>query len=212
MMAEIKWLGHSCFRIRGREAVILTDPAGPITGYVLDRQQANIVTVSHDHPGHNALELLEPGYRAITGPGEYEISEVFIHGVRTYHDAEHGARLGKNTVYAIELEDLVICHLGDLGHVLTEDQIAQLGPIDILLVPVGGGPTLNAAQAVEVIGQLEPAVVIPMQYQTDAGDREREPLDRFLKEVGVADATPRDRLAIRKSELGESMQIVVLRP
>lgn len=211
-MAEIRWLGHACFRIRGREAVILMDPVGPESGYDIGTQQADIVTISHDHPGHNALDLVEPGYRALTGPGEYEIRDVFIHGIRTYHDAEGGARLGKNTVYLVELEDLVIGHLGDLGHVLSAEQAAELSSVDILLVPVGGGPVLNAAQAAEVIGQLDPAVVIPMQYRTEAGDHDRDPLDRFLKEVGAVGVTPVDRFTVRKSDLGETMQVVVLQP
>ncbi|HUZ01905.1 MAG TPA: MBL fold metallo-hydrolase [Thermomicrobiaceae bacterium] len=211
-MAEIKWLGHACFRIRGREVAILTDPAGPESGYAIGPQQAEIVTVSHDHPGHRALDLVQPGYRLISGPGEYEIHEVFIRGVRTDHDAEGGARAGKNTAYVIEVDDLVVCHLGDLGHVLSEEQAAAMNSVDVLLVPIGGGPTIGATQAAEVIGQLEPTVVIPMQYRTERGDLERDPLERFLKEVGVTEFTPLDRVTIRKSDLGETMRVVVLRP
>lgn len=211
-MAEIKWLGHACFRIRGREATILTDPAGPDSGYAIGPQEAEIVTVSHDHPGHRALELVRPGFRLIKGPGEYEIHEVFIRGIRTDHDAEGGARLGRNTAYVIEVDDLVVCHLGDLGHVLSEEQAAAMNAVDVLLIPVGGGPTIGATQAAEVIGQVEPSVVIPMQYRTEQGDHERDPLERFLKEVGVTDWAPLDRATIRKADLGETMQVIVLRP
>ncbi|MDI3340545.1 MAG: MBL fold metallo-hydrolase [Sphaerobacter sp.] len=211
-MPEIKWLGHACFRIRGREAVVLMDPVGPATGYTLPLQQADIVTVSHDHPGHTALERVRPGCRVIAGPGEYEIREVFIQGIRTYHDAEGGKRHGKNTVYTVEIDDLVICHLGDLGHTLDEAQAAALNGVDVLLVPVGGGPTLDAATAAEVIGQIEPAVVIPMQFRTAQGDAERDPVDRFLNAMGATSVTPRDRITLRKADLGEALEVVVLQP
>ena len=211
-MPEIKWLGHACFRIRGRDAVVLMDPVGPETGYRLPLQQADIVTVSHDHPGHNAVDRVRPGYRLITGPGEYEIREVFIQGVRTYHDSEGGKRLGKNTVYTVEIDDLVICHLGDLGHTLSESEAAALNGVDVLLVPVGGGPTLDASGAAEVIGQIEPSVVIPMQFRTPEGDHDRDPVDRFLKAMGAAAVEPRDRVSIRTSDLGETVEVVLLQP
>jgi L-ascorbate metabolism protein UlaG (beta-lactamase superfamily) len=213
-MPEIKWLGHGCFRFRGREAVILMDPVPPESGYDIGYQHADIVTVSHNHPWHIALDRVQPGFRAVTGPGEYEIHEVFITGIRTYHDAEGGKRRGYNTIYLIEAEDLVICHLGDVGHVLTEGQAEGLSQIDVLLIPVGGDPTLNAEQAAEVIGQLEPSVVIPMQYRNAKGDQERDPLDRFLKEMGVSDgeAEPHVRFVVKKSDLGETVRVVVLRP
>ncbi|HVX30507.1 MAG TPA: MBL fold metallo-hydrolase, partial [Nitrolancea sp.] len=169
-MAEITWLGHACFRIKGREAVVLTDPLSPASGYDMREPQVDIVTVSHDHTNHAALEYVKPGFRAITGPGEYEIREVFITGIQTYHDDHHGKDLGKNTIYVIEFEDLVICHVGDLGHTLTDEQSESLSSVDVLIVPVGGGPTLDAAAAAELIGQIEPSVVIPMQFRTERGD------------------------------------------
>lgn len=211
-MAEIKWLGHACFRIRSREAVILMDPVGPETGYRISRQRADIVTVSHDHPGHCALDLVEPGFRAITGPGEYEIREVLVHGVSTYHDDEGGKRLGKSTAYFVEIDDLVIGHLGDLGQVLSEDQVSAMASVDVLLIPIGGGPTIDAARAVEVIGQIEPGVVIPMQYRTEKGDHDRDPLERFLKEMGVTEYEAASQYSVKRADLGESVQVVVLQP
>lgn len=211
-MAEITWLGHACFRIRGREAVVLTDPFQPDSGYELPNITADIVTVSHQHRHHAALESLPPGFRAITGPGEYEIKDVFITGVATYHDNERGSSLGKNTVYLVEIEDLIICHLGDLGHVLTEEQVESMASVDVLIVPVGGPPTLDATGAAEVVGQLDPSIVIPMQFRDERGDRERQPLDRFLTQLGVTESEPVSRLTVRKSDLSEAMQVVVLRP
>ena len=211
-MAEIAWLGHACFRIRGRDVVIITDPVGPASGYDIGHPNADIVTVSHDHPGHNALDVLAPGYRAFTGPGEYETKDVFITGIRTFHDTEQGRRLGKNTIFLIEIEGLVICHLGDLGHLLTEEQSEGMSEVDVLIVPAGGPPTIPVQVAAEVIGQVEPRVVIPMQYRTEQGDREREPLERFLKELGGAHVEPVNQLNVKKSDLGDTMQVVVLNP
>lgn len=209
-MPEIKWLGHGCFRIRGREAVILMDPVPPESGYEMTRQRADIVTLSHTDD--SVLAPIAPGFRAVTGPGEYEIQEVFITGTRTHEKAEAAKPHEYNTVYTVEFEDLVFCHLGELGHVLTEEQAENLSQIDILFIPVGGPPTLNAAQAVEVIGQLEPSVVIPMQYRTDQGDHERDSLERFIKEMDVDGAEPVERYSVKKSDLGESVQVVVLQP
>ena len=211
-MAEITWLGHACFRIRGREAVVVTDPLTPDSGYDMGNPSADIVTVSHDHPNHSAVELVKPGHYALTGPGEYEIRDVFIRGIRTYHDSEHGAKLGKNTVYLIELEDLLICHLGDLGHPLTEEQSESMSSVDVLIVPVGGGPTLDATIAAEVVGQIEPSVVIPMQYRTERSDFDRDLLEPFLKKFGISEIEVKDRLNIKKSDLGDTVEVVVLNP
>jgi L-ascorbate metabolism protein UlaG (beta-lactamase superfamily) len=211
-MAEIKWFGHACFRIRGKDVTVLTDPVPRDTGYDLGAQSADIVTVSHDHHGHTALDLISPGYRLVNGPGEYEIQEVFITGVTTFHDAERGRLLGKNTVYLIEIEDLIVCHLGDLGHVLTEPQVEAMSAVDVLIVPVGGPPTINSAQAAEVIGQLEPGVIVPMQFRTERGDHQRESLERFVKEMGLTEYEQLDRLVLKKSDAGGSPRVVILQP
>lgn len=211
-MAEITWLGHACFRIRGREAVLLTDPAGPDSGYDIGKQSADIVTVSHQHPNHRATDLVKPEFHLISGPGEYEIRDVFIRGVRTYHDNERGAKIGKNTVYLIEMEDLLICHLGDLGHALTEEQSESMSSVDVLIVPIGGGPTLDATAAAELVGQIEPSMVIPMQYRTQFGDFDRDPLEPFLKKFGITDIQTQERVNIKKTDLGEAVEVVVLRP
>ena len=211
-MAEITWLGHACFRIRGREAVVLMDPVAPDSGYPTTSTSADIVTISHDHRNHSALDLVKPGCHTIAGPGEYEIHDVFIRGIRTYHDAEKGVKLGKNTVYLVEIEDLLICHLGDLGHPLTEEQSESMTSVDVLIVPVGGGPTIDATAAAEVVGQLEPSIVIPMQYRTEYGDFDREPLETFLKKFGISDIEVKDRVNIKKSDLSETVEVVVLKP
>ncbi len=211
-MAEIKWFGHSCFRVRGREATIVMDPVGRATGYALPKQKADIVTVSHPHPGHNALGQIQDGYFLIDGPGEYEVSDVFITGIRTAHDKVGGKERGYNTVYLLELEDLRICHLGDLGGPLTEEQVEGLDDVDVLLVPVGGGNALDTGGANEVIGQIEPRIVVPMHYRTAGGDGGLEDITRFTKELGLESLAPRDKLTVRKNDLPETVQVVLLEP
>ncbi|MEA2597294.1 MAG: hypothetical protein QOF01_3763 [Thermomicrobiales bacterium] len=211
-MAEFRWFGHSCFRIKAREAAVLTDPVGRVTGYAMPKQTADIVTVSHDHPGHANLDAVKPEYKLVNGPGEYELHEVFITGIRTYHDDKKGKERGYNTVYLIEVEGMVICHLGDLGHALSEEQAEAMAGCDVLLVPAGGGTVLDPAGVVEVIGQLEPKIVIPMQYATEIGDTNLGGVDAFCKQLGVELPAAEDKLVIRQSELGEAMRVVVLKP
>jgi L-ascorbate metabolism protein UlaG (beta-lactamase superfamily) len=211
-MAEIRWYGHNCFRIRSKEATVLTDPVGKNTGYSLPKQTADIVTISHDHPGHTNLAAVKPDYQVIDGPGEYELHDVFVTGIRTYHDGETGASLGYNTVYLIEIEGMVVCHLGDLGHPIRSDQTEAMAQCDILLVPAGGGPVISAEQAAETVSQLEPKVVIPMQFATSSGDKSREPLTAFINALGSGSPEPVDKLVIKRSELTDAMRVVVLKP
>jgi L-ascorbate metabolism protein UlaG (beta-lactamase superfamily) len=211
-MAELRWYGHNCFRIKGREATVITDPVGRLTGYAMAKQTADIVTISHQHPGHANLDVVRPEYQLVTGPGEYEMHEVFITGIRTYHDKEKGKERGYNTVYLIELEGLTICHLGDLGHSLSAEQAESLSGPDILLIPVGGGPVIDAAAAAEVISQIEPKIVIPMQYSTPIGDASRDSLEAFAKQLAVELPPAEEKLIIRQSDIGETMRLVVLTP
>jgi L-ascorbate metabolism protein UlaG (beta-lactamase superfamily) len=211
-MAEIKWLGHACFRIRAREATIVMDPVPRSLGYKVEKQRADIVTLSHDHPGHTATEIISGEYKIVHGPGEYEMNEVFITGIRTYHDNRRGEEHGRNTAYLVEVENMTICHLGDLGHPLSAEQVEALSSVDILLVPIGGGTVLDAEAASEVVGQIDPKMVIPMQYRTQYGDSDREGLDRFLKEMAVPEVRGVDKITIRASDLRESTEVVVLEP
>jgi L-ascorbate metabolism protein UlaG (beta-lactamase superfamily) len=211
-MAEFRWFGHNCFRIRAREATVLTDPVGRVTGYPLPRQTADVVTLSHDHPGHANLDAVKQPYALLRGPGEYEIHDVFVTGIRTYHDAAKGAERGHNTVYLLELEGMVVCHLGDLGHPLTEDQAEAMANVDVLLVPAGGGDVLEPAQAAELVAQLAPKLVIPMRYATPQGDTALGGLEPFSKELGLELPPAEEKLTLRQSDLGETMRLVVLTP
>ncbi len=210
---EITWLGLSCFRLRGREGVVVTDPFDKSVGYSLGRVTADVVTVSHGHPHHDNVAGVsandgEP--RLLDGPGEYDVKGIVISGLRTYHDGEGGKARGKNTAFLIEMEDVVVCHLGDLGHVLTAQQVEAMSDVDVLLVPVGGYTTINAAQAAEVISLIEPKIVVPMHYRTPGGPADLEPVDRFLRQMGSPSVEPQPRLVVNAGNLPEVTQIVLL--
>jgi L-ascorbate metabolism protein UlaG (beta-lactamase superfamily) len=207
---DIFWLGHSCFRIKGSQATLITDPYSPDLGYTMGKQSARIVTVSHDHPGHSYIKGINDEPKALTGPGEYEISGVLIVGMKTYHDAENGEKRGKNTIYLIQIDEISICHLGDLGHTLSTEQIEELEDIDVLLLPVGGVSTIDATKAAEVVRQLEPKAVIPMHYKTEALKRQLAPVDTFLKEMGVKDIEPQTKLTFNRTTLPQNTQVFLL--
>ncbi len=207
---EIIWLGHSCFRIKGRQATVITDPYSPSLGYSLAKPTADIVTVSHQHEGHSYVPGVEGDPKPVLGPGEYEIGGVLIIGVATFHDSVRGAQRGKNTVYVMEVDEVAVCHLGDLGHVLTAEQVEELGGVDILLLPVGGVSTINAPTAAEVVRQLEPKVVVPMHYKTPALKWELEPAERFLKEIGARQDSSQPKLSFTRTSLPDSTQVFLL--
>jgi L-ascorbate metabolism protein UlaG (beta-lactamase superfamily) len=207
---EITWLGHSCFRIRGKQATIITDPFSPGMGYSLGKASANIVTVSHQHPDHNYSAGIGGSPHVINRPGEYEISGVLIIGLATFHDASKGADRGKNTVFVMETEEMSICHLGDLGQPLTDSQIEEIGKVDILMVPVGGIVTINATAAAAMVRQMEPRIVLPMHYKTSAFQGELEPVENFLREFGTLQATPQAKLNVNKNNLPLTTQVVLL--
>ncbi|MFC1985505.1 MBL fold metallo-hydrolase [Chloroflexota bacterium] len=207
---EISWLGHSCFRIRGSQATIITDPYSPDLGYSLGKPAAHIVTVSHQHPGHSYVQGVGGEPKPVWGPGEYEMSGVLIIGTATFHDGEGGKKRGKNTIYLIEVDEVTICHLGDLGHVLTPVQVQEIDNVDVLLLPVGGVSTLNASMAAEVVRQLEPKAAVPMHYKTEMLKRELDPVDGFLKEMGVKEIHSQPKLSFTKANLPVSTQVFLL--
>ena len=208
---ELTWLGHSCFRLRGKEATLLTDPPDPSTGYSIGRISADIVTISHNHPGHNFVKSVTGEPKVIDGPGEYEVHQILISGVQTYHDRERGKVLGRNTAFLITMDDVQICHLGDLGDTLDDRAQEALSGADVLLVPVGGSAALDAERAVEVIAQIEPRIIVPMHYATPAyKPGGLDPVDKFLREMGVEASEPLPKLAITKANLPTEPQVVLL--
>jgi len=207
---EITWLGHSCFRLRGKEATVITDPYDKSLGYTLGKPTASIVTVSHHHPDHDCIATVGDKPKIVDAPGEYEISNILITGIATFHDGQKGKIRGKNTAYLIEIDDVTVCHLGDLGHVPSSEQVEEMSDVDILLTPVGGVSTMNAAVAAETVSLVQPKIVIPMHFKTEVVKQELEPLDRFLKEMGLKKIAPQPKLTIGKTSLPSQTQVVVL--
>lgn len=210
----ITWLGQSCFKLQdkiGSDGVLLvTDPYGDDIGLKMPRFEADIVTVSHGHFDHNNTEAIRGQPFIINTAGEYEIKGVFVEGVESAHDDKNGSERGENIIYRIEMEDISITHLGDLGHVLDTKQLEKLEGTDILLIPVGGKYTINAAKAVEVISQIEPRIVIPMHYKIPGLKADIDGVEKFIKELGLK---PRqeEKLKISKKDLPtEDMELVVL--
>lgn len=208
---DIDWFGQSCFRIREGAVTVVTDPYDKSIGYTLPRLRADIVTVSHDAPGHANAAAIKGDPKVLTRPGEYEIKGVFITGIQSWRGpSARGEAKEENTIFVFEFGDLTVCHLGDLSRVLTQAQVESMPGIDILMVPVGGGSALDADKAAEVISQLEPRIVIPMHYLTPYVNLPLDPLGKFLKEMGVADQPEVDSLRITRSQLPEETQVVVL--
>ena len=207
---EVSWLGHSCFQIKGSRATVITDPYSPDLGYTLGEHSANIVTVSHQHAGHSYVQGIAGDPRQVTGPGEYEISGVLIIGLATYHDQARGSQRGKNTIYLMDIDEISVCHLGDLGHVLSAEQVEEIDEVDVLLIPVGAVSTINAALAAEVVRQISPKVVVPMHYQTPALKSTLEPVDRFLQEMGVKEISSQAKLSVTKNSLPLTTQVFLV--
>jgi L-ascorbate metabolism protein UlaG (beta-lactamase superfamily) len=188
----------------------MTDPYPPGLGYSLGRPQANIVTVSHPHPGHSYIDGVNGEYKVIKGPGEYELKDVYITGIATWHDADKGQKLGRNTIYVLEIEGVTLCHLGDLGHQLSSELLEEVGDIDVLFLPVGGISTIGGATAAEIVRRVTPKVAIPMHYKTPTLKRDLEPVDRFLKEMGIKEKVSQPKLSVSRSNLPAATQVIVL--
>jgi L-ascorbate metabolism protein UlaG (beta-lactamase superfamily) len=209
---DITWIGHSCFLIKGKEQTVITDPCHPDLGYRLDKPEADIVTLSHFHNGHSYVEGVAGSPKQINSPGEYEIGGAFITGIASFHDDKKGEVRGKNTIYVIEMDGLVLCHLGDLAHPLDSRLIEEIGDVGILFVPVGEVSTVPVDTAVEIARRLEPPIVIPMHYKTEAFTGNLSTADAFLDKMGVRGLEARPKLSITSSSLPSSTQVVVLTP
>jgi L-ascorbate metabolism protein UlaG (beta-lactamase superfamily) len=193
-------------------ASVVTDPYdSKAAGYDALKLKGDIVTVSHNDPAHNAVDNVKGTSHVIDSPGEFEIGGVFITGVQT----DSGGKKAKdsaprNTLYVFDFEGLIVAHLGDLRSVPTQSEIELLGTVHIALVPVGGGTSLNAAKAAEVVSLLEPNIVIPMHYATKDSKPALDPLNKFLKEMGLTKADTAPMLKISRSGLPDETRVVVL--
>lgn len=225
---EIAWLGYSAFRIKGKETVLITDPFPSGTGAPEKAEDstrkeeksglvANIVTISHNHYHHSYAEGIAGKPIIINGPGEYEVADTFVWGYPSYHDNEEGKKLGKNTVYLLQWEELTLCHLGDIGHIPGPQLASKLTNIDILMLPAGSGSTLKASVAAQVVRLLEPKIIIPMHFKAleaaskmEASPPDSDTVDKFLAEMGSRDAIPQPRFNISRSSLPDKAKVVLL--
>ena len=216
----ISYLGHSSFKLKGKKGTLVTDPYHEYVGFKFPGTGADIVTVSHDHKDHNAVELVTGTARrknpfVINEAGEYEVGGISVFGTLTYHDDQQGSLRGRNLVFTSLVDHVSVCHLGDLGHDLTPAQIEAIGSVDVLLVPVGGVYTIDPKLATKIIHTLEPAYAVPMHYRTPAHDAkvfgELATLADFIKEYG-AEPQVLPKLELDKTRLPEETELVVLTP
>ena len=216
---EITWYGHSCFRLTERNyATVVTDPYDHKSiGYDSLKLRSDIVTVSHEAPGHSNTDVVKGTSHVIDGAGEFEIGGVFITGVQTdgsgsgkKKSKKENEASGRNTIYVFDYDGITVAHLGDLKEIPTQSEIESLGTINVALVPVGGGGGLNAAKAAEVISLIEPNLVIPMHYSTPATKLSLDSLNKFIKEMGLSKAETQPSLKVTRSGLPNETHVVVL--
>lgn len=210
---EITWYGHSCFRLTERNyATVVTDPFDhKAVGYDSLKLKAELVTISHDAPGHNNSDAVKGATHILTGAGEFEIGDVFITAVQT---GGNGAKKNKgktrNTLYVFDYDGITVAHLGDMEEVPTQSKVEALGTVNVLLVPVGGGSSLNAAKAAEVVSLIEPNIVVPMHYSTPDTKLKLDSLNKFLKEMGLGKIDAQPSLKVTRSGLPDETKVVVL--
>lgn len=211
---EITWYGHSCFRMTERGmATVVTDPYDSrVIGYSPLRLKADIVTVSHEAPGHNHTDAVKGASHVIRGAGEFEIGGVFLTGVQTDTGAsgKKGQELARNTLYVLDYDGITVAHLGDVRQLPSQAEVEALGTVNIALVPVGGGGGLNASKAAEVVSLLQPQILIPMHYSTPEAKVTLDSLGKFLKEMGLGKPESQPSLKISRSGLPDETRLVVL--
>ncbi len=212
---EITWLGQSCFKIQDKNVTLITDPYSSQLGLKpLSRLKADIVTVSHEHRDHNNVAAISGIEKQspfiVSSPGEYEIKNVFIYGISSFHDKNQGAERGRNVIYLIKMNEITIAHLGDLGHILSDEQLEKIEKVDILLIPVGGASVINAKEAKQIIGQIEPKIIIPMHYKIPELKNELNEIDKFYSEMGIKKMEPINKLKISKKDLISQTEMKII--
>jgi len=210
---KIKWLGHATFLITSESGIkIITDPYAPAEKlhYGEIKESADIVTVSHDHFDHSNVAAVRGNPTMVKDTTE--VKGIHFKGIPTYHDKTQGKNRGTNTIFCFEVDGVKVCHLGDLGHKLMDKQMAGVGKVDILLVPVGGFYTIDATVASQVCDQLKPRVIIPMHFKNSKCDFPISDVDEFLrgkKDISRLDASEAD---FKSGEIPANTQIIVLKP
>jgi L-ascorbate metabolism protein UlaG (beta-lactamase superfamily) len=211
---DITYLGHSCFRIKTNLLSIVCDPFDPkMVGLRLPSQEADLVTISHHHKDHDNLAPIKNIRKVIDGPGEYEVGGVSVRGYQTYHDDRKGESRGGNIIYLFEAGGIKILHLGDLGHVLSDKLVEEIGEVNVVMIPVGGEYTIGPEKAVEVANRLGAQITIPMHYLLPGMNQEvfgkLAGVDEFLKLINLT-VEKLPKLSVKFADLGEDQKIVVL--
>lgn len=208
---KIRWYGHSCFLLESEKGTkVITDPFDGSVGYEIPAVESDIITVSHDHYDHNYTEGVQGNPKIIDDVQQYQIEDIKIEGYPAFHDDVKGAKRGPVIIYVFEIDGLRICHVGDLGHLLSKSQLDKIGPVDILLVPVGGTFTLDAEGAVAAVEQFEPKLVIPMHFKTPAISMPIDPVDNFLKAIGKGEILDTNTINVNADTLDEEPKVIVL--
>lgn len=208
---NIFWYGQSCFKIQFKDIVLITDPFDKSIGLKPYQGQADVVTISHHHRDHDSVKAIKGTPFIIDGAGEYDVKGISIIGIPTYHDDKSGEKRGGNTVYVYEIEGMRICHLGDLGHMLSNSELEKIGQVDILFIPVGGVYTIDGERADEIINLIEPKIVVPMHYKISKLLIELDDIGKFAKEMGLSIKEKLQKLSIKKKDLpaGETKIIIL---
>ena len=206
---DITWLGHSCFRLHDADMVVVTDPYPTSIGLRVDNRPASVVTVSNTHLNHNNTKSIEGDPKIFSDPGEYEYNGVTARGVMTPlldgQLQEH-----RNVAFSIEIGSVNVCHLGDISVPMTTRMIDELKPVDVVLVPTGGYCTLQIDQVYQTLQDLDAKIVIPMHYKTDQTDLELDPIENFVRRMGIDDIQPQARLVVTPTNLGTDMRVVFM--
>ncbi len=208
---EITWLGHSCFRLRSDDLVVITDPYPLSLGLRPDTRPATVVTVSNSHPNHSGWAEVAGEPKVFAAPGEYEYSGGSVRGVMTPL-APGVPREQRNVAYSIDIDGVCVCHLGDIALPLAARHLDDLGPVDVLLVPTGGGCTLSLDQVLRTMQDLEPKVVIPMHHEIPGVKAPLQGVDVFLSRMGLSEVQPQTRLAVTAANLPTDMRVTLLAP
>ncbi|MDI9505917.1 MAG: MBL fold metallo-hydrolase [Candidatus Excrementavichristensenella sp.] len=206
----IQWLGHSCFLITSSDGrTLLTDPFDETVGYALPKVPANVVTCSHDHFDHHAIQPLPNGYTVIDTPGTHHNHGFVVEGIPSFHDEKQGSLRGSNIIYKFQVDGLKVAHMGDLGHLPTKAMEEQLQGIDIMLLPVGGVYTVDGDQAAQIVEMVKPRLVIPMHYRTDELRFELNGPEAFLRHFDHRELNS-DRVEINAENIGDYAPVLVL--
>jgi L-ascorbate metabolism protein UlaG (beta-lactamase superfamily) len=208
----INWYGQSCFRVESKGVSLLFDPFSKEIGLRAPRLNDNVFLVTHEHYDHNNVKDVPTDSFVVRGPGEYEKAGVYVEGILSYHDNSQGTERGLNTIYVVRMEDMRLCHMGDFGQAkLTDEQLEAIGDVDVLFIPVGGKYTINGSEAVAIVREIEPKIVIPMHYKTPNLNMDIEGPQKFLKEMGIKPEEVETLRIAKKTLPQEEIKLVIFK-